>query len=69
MNASSELEQPEPIVGRPTRTSTAAHCRFCEELLRHTFVDLGMSPLCETYLKADRLNRMDWCLPAIREGL
>ena len=24
-------------------------CRFCSAELRHTFVDLGMSPLCETY--------------------
>jgi SAM-dependent methyltransferase len=24
-------------------------CRFCGATLRHTFVDLGMSPLCETY--------------------
>src|SRR5215469_14955423 len=29
-------------------------CRFCGAALRQTFVDLGMSPLCETYpLEAD----------------
>jgi len=27
--------------------------------LRHTFVDLGMSPLCESYLSADQLNQME----------
>jgi hypothetical protein len=34
-------------------------CRFCGAPLRHTFVDLGMSPLCETYLRADQLNDME----------
>jgi len=34
-------------------------CRFCEAPLRHTLVDLGMSPLCESYLSADQLNRME----------
>ena len=32
-------------------------CRFCKASLRHTFVDLGMSPLCETYPTAADLNR------------
>jgi len=34
-------------------------CRFCGTALRHTFVDLGMSPLCETYLAAGQLNQME----------
>ena len=34
-------------------------CRFCGAPLRHTFVDLGMSPLCESYLRADQLNDME----------
>lgn len=34
-------------------------CRFCTTPLSHTFVDLGMSPLCESYLRADQLNRME----------
>jgi hypothetical protein len=34
-------------------------CRFCGAGLAHTFVDLGMSPLCETYLTADQLNQME----------
>jgi hypothetical protein len=44
------------------RTSTfgkAAQCRFCGEELRHTFVDLGMSPLCESYISASQLNSME----------
>src|SRR5262249_12929226 len=34
-------------------------CRFCGTALRHTFVDLGMSPLCESYLNARQLNQME----------
>ena len=34
-------------------------CRFCGENLRHTFVDLGMSPLCESYLSVEQLNQME----------
>jgi len=36
-----------------------AKCRFCETVLDQTFVDLGMSPLCESYLPADHLNQME----------
>src|SRR3954471_17552631 len=36
-----------------------ATCRFCRAALRETFVDLGMSPLCESYLPADKLNHME----------
>ena len=32
-------------------------CRFCRAGLKRTFVDLGMSPLCETYPSAADLNR------------
>src|SRR5919106_902058 len=38
-------------------------CRFCGAELRHTFVDLGMSPLCESYVEADRLNAMEAFYP------
>src|ERR1700704_4394614 len=34
-------------------------CRFCRSSLRHTFVDLGMSPLCESYVSAEQLNHME----------
>jgi hypothetical protein len=36
-----------------------ASCRFCGSGLRHTLVDLGMSPLCESYLGREQLNRME----------
>jgi SAM-dependent methyltransferase len=32
------------------------HCRFCRAPVQHTFIDLGMSPLCETYPSAADLN-------------
>ncbi|MGH8601887.1 MAG: methyltransferase domain-containing protein [Gammaproteobacteria bacterium] len=34
-------------------------CRFCSEALSHTFVDLGMSPLCQTHVTHETLNRME----------
>src|ERR1700724_3232822 len=34
-------------------------CRFCGQPIRHTFVDLGMSPLCQTHVTAERLNHME----------
>jgi SAM-dependent methyltransferase len=39
--------------------ATHAACRFCAAPLRHTFVDLGMSPLCESYVPAERVNAME----------
>jgi len=34
-------------------------CRFCGTKLENTFVDLGMSPLCENYLASEHLNQME----------
>jgi hypothetical protein len=34
-------------------------CRFCNAPLEHTVVDLGMSPLCESYLAASDLDKME----------
>jgi SAM-dependent methyltransferase len=34
-------------------------CRFCGAPLRHTFVDLGMSPLCQTHISPEQLNHME----------
>ncbi len=38
-------------------------CRFCAAPLKHTFVDLGMSPLCESYVSAEKLNEMEAFYP------
>jgi C-methyltransferase C-terminal domain/Putative zinc binding domain/Methyltransferase domain len=40
-----------------------AKCRFCETNLEHTLVDLGMSPLCESYLSPEQLNQMESFYP------
>ncbi len=34
-------------------------CRFCARPLSLTFVDLGKSPLCESFLAAEQLNSME----------
>lgn len=34
-------------------------CMFCGTPLQHTFVDLGMSPLCESYISVEKLNQME----------
>jgi len=44
------------VMGCPPVTGS---CRHCGAPLRHTFVDLGMSPLCESYLSASQLNQME----------
>jgi SAM-dependent methyltransferase len=46
--------QPDP---QPARAG--ARCRFCGALLTHSFVDLGMSPLCESFVSAADLNAME----------
>jgi hypothetical protein len=34
-------------------------CRFCQAELHYTFVDLGMSPLCESFLRPEQVNQME----------
>lgn len=48
------------------RKATASHqatrgptCRFCRATLRTTFVDLGMSPLCQTHIEPHQLSAME----------
>lgn len=38
---------------------SGSQCRSCGTMLEHTFVDLGMSPLANSYLKPEQLNRME----------
>ena len=40
-------------------TAGGTHCRFCEAPLELTMVDLGKSPLCESFLPPDALDRME----------
>jgi SAM-dependent methyltransferase len=48
--------------GRSTG-STQGSCRLCGSALSHTFVDLGMSPLCESFLRRDQLDAMEPYFP------
>ena len=34
-------------------------CRGCGSQLRHTFIDLGMSPLCQTHISPEQLGEME----------
>ncbi|NCJ05413.1 methyltransferase domain-containing protein [Synechococcales cyanobacterium C] len=45
-------------VSNVTATQKAC-CRFCQAPLTHTVVDLGMSPLCESYVSLSQLNQME----------
>ena len=38
---------------------TGPNCRLCGSLLTKTFVDLGMSPPCESFLTAEQLDTME----------
>src|SRR6478736_3762960 len=39
--------------------TNATHCRFCNATLHHTFVDLGVSPVANDYLKPEQLGQME----------
>ena len=54
-------DQRVPAPGPPAKGT----CRACGSPLRQTFVDLGMSPLCESYLRADQLNEMEPFYPLL----
>ena len=43
----------------------APRCRFCGGALDHVFVDLGMSPLCESFVPADRVSAMEPFYPLL----
>jgi len=46
-------------MSKSTGAGNEKGCMFCSAPLRTTFVDLGMSPLCESYLSRDQLNQME----------
>src|ERR1700716_1533508 len=37
----------------------ASKCRFCSATLKHEFADLGMSPLANSYVTAERANALE----------
>ena len=46
-----------------TNTGALPLCRFCKAPLKRSFVDLGMSPLCENFLESAQLNQMEAFYP------
>src|SRR5262245_45283527 len=42
---------------------SAPTCRFCAAILQHAFVDLGATPLCESYVSAERYNEPERVYP------
>jgi SAM-dependent methyltransferase len=42
-----------------THTAQHANCRFCGARLQTSFVNLGMSPLCQTHIEPHQLNHME----------
>ncbi len=61
MTQTATHESPEAMKASMSKdcVQPARRCRFCGRSLRHTFVDLGMSPLCESYLDDGQLNDME----------
>jgi len=46
-----------------TTTNGIAKCRFCDSRLKYSFVDLGSSPLANSYLSADGIHQMEPFFP------
>lgn len=42
---------------------TVKNCRFCQTELKHSFVDLGMSPLANSYVKPDEQHKKEVFYP------
>ncbi len=60
LSAGSSFQNPDRFQLREIDAiKTMSLCRFCGSGLVHTFVDLGMSPLCESFITAEQLNEME----------
>ena len=57
MSARALAALPDPDV------DTARRCRLCGGGLAHSFVDLGMSPLCESFVAPEQLDAMEPYFP------
>jgi len=51
------------IVRDYNKAHAGVGCRLCGSRLRHTLVNLGMSPPCESFLRADQLDQMELYFP------
>jgi SAM-dependent methyltransferase len=57
MNSMATL--PASPLPHPLTRARSFACRFCGAPLETTFVDLGMSPLCESFIRPDQLAEME----------
>ena len=48
---------------RATSAGKSMRCRHCGTPLQHTLIDLGMSPLCESFLTQDQLDAPEMYYP------
>jgi hypothetical protein len=63
MKPSPPRTEPAPAAHTASPASTGGPCRFCRTELDTTFVDLGMSPLCESLIDRAHLDRAETFLP------
>jgi SAM-dependent methyltransferase len=56
------VQTSKPVVAE-AREAVAHHCRLCGSHVDRTFVNLGMSPLCESFVPADEVDRMEPYFP------
>jgi C-methyltransferase C-terminal domain/Putative zinc binding domain/Methyltransferase domain len=54
-----EMETGTTQAARGAATAANFNCRFCGGELRHLILDLGMSPLCESYVPEERFDAME----------
>lgn len=57
------MNAPASAATQDSQRQKAQRCRLCGNRLNHTFVNLGMSPLCESFLAAEQLDAMEPFFP------
>jgi len=48
---------------KPSTTHSGRQCRFCSTPLKHSVVDLGMSPLCQKHVRPENASGMEPFFP------
>ncbi len=51
------------VVLAEAQGATPHQCRLCGNTVDHTFANLGMSPLCESFVPPDRVDEMESFYP------
>jgi SAM-dependent methyltransferase len=59
LNAETKKHDAEQLAERRSGVAHVGPCRFCHTPLEHTFADLGMSPLANSYVPMEKANRME----------